>query len=210
MKGYIYKITNNINNKIYIGQTVRNIKERFREHLKNANSESKQPLYRAIAKYGKENFTIDIIEECNINKINEREIYYINKMNSYNNGYNATLGGEGRPRTDYAELSERFINSDKSMRIYCKENHIKESTLRQALNITDRMQEYRKRHPEFNCVSNKTQVAMIDKITGVIIKIFKSVNEAMKHLGISKNNGHINDVCKGKRNSAYGYKWQIV
>lgn len=97
--GYIYKITNLINNKIYIGQVYnKSIKARFIRHCDSANKTSKSYLARAIYKYGKENFKVEQIEECySISELNEREKYWIAYYNSTNGeiGYNLTPGGEG-------------------------------------------------------------------------------------------------------------------
>lgn len=92
----IYKIENLINGKSYIGQSV-NIKSRWRQHKTTAfNSSSSSynyPLYQAIRKYGLENFNFSIIEQCDISSLNERETYWIQKYNSFNNGYNQNEGG---------------------------------------------------------------------------------------------------------------------
>ena len=95
--GYIYKITNNINNKIYIGQTIRSLEKRWKEHIFKSKSGDHMnlPLARAIRKYGAENFTISLIEEVADEELNDREKYYINYYDSYHTGYNATLGGDG-------------------------------------------------------------------------------------------------------------------
>lgn len=95
MNGFIYKITNKVNNKVYIGQTRYTIESRWRQHLKNFNVEHrKQPLYNAFAKYGIENFEVEQVEEVNVEKLDEREIFWIAKYDSFKNGYNATLGGQ--------------------------------------------------------------------------------------------------------------------
>lgn len=97
--GYIYKITNMVNNKIYIGQVYnKSIYDRFNRHCKGANPHSKSYLCRALYKYGKENFKIEQIEECySIEELNIREKYWIAYYNSTNSniGYNLTLGGDG-------------------------------------------------------------------------------------------------------------------
>lgn len=95
--GYIYIITNKINDKVYIGQTSRTIETRWKEHLLSYQNESKKryKLYAAMNKYGAESFSIEKIEECSADKLDEREKYWIQKFDSYNNGYNMTIGGEG-------------------------------------------------------------------------------------------------------------------
>ena len=79
MFGYIYIITNTINSKVYIGQTIRTIKERFREHcrLKCSDGELNMLIKKAIKKYGKNNFRIAELEKCDSNLLNKKEIYYI-------------------------------------------------------------------------------------------------------------------------------------
>ena len=95
----IYKITNNINHKIYIGKTTRTAKIRWQEHLQEAKTnKSLSPLHLAIKEFGINNFTIEIVED-NISEelINEKEKYYIQKYNSCNQdiGYNILPGGDG-------------------------------------------------------------------------------------------------------------------
>ena len=97
MKGIIYKITNDINDKIYIGKTEEKLNERWSKHIYDAalTNSKNRPLYNAINKYGIQHFFITEIESCNIEELSEREKYWITYYNSYYNGYNATLGGEG-------------------------------------------------------------------------------------------------------------------
>lgn len=90
----IYKITNLINGKIYIGQTIKPIQQRFKEHC-NAKSNC-SILRKAIHKYGKENFSIKTLIVCkNEKELNEREKFCIRLFNSLKpNGYNISTGGE--------------------------------------------------------------------------------------------------------------------
>lgn len=92
----IYKITNNVNNKCYIGAS-KDIKKRFEEHKSQYNSVQNynKTLYRAFRKYGLNNFSFEIIEETSLENMFNREKYWINFYNSYKEGYNETLGGEG-------------------------------------------------------------------------------------------------------------------
>lgn len=92
----IYKITNLINNNCYIGQS-KNIKKRWKREIAdalNSNTEAyNYPLSKAIRKYGLENFSFEIIEECLQEELNQKERYWIKYFNSYNEGYNQNLGG---------------------------------------------------------------------------------------------------------------------
>lgn len=92
--GYIYKITNILNQKSYIGKTIRDPEIRWNEH-KQDSKHPNLPLQRAFKKYGINSFSFEIIEEVKEELLDEREKYYIKKFNTYKQGYNATLGGEG-------------------------------------------------------------------------------------------------------------------
>lgn len=104
----IYKITNTINDECYIGQSI-DIQRRWHQH-KNQNIWRKQKhnaLYLAFAKYGIENFTFRVIENCEVSNLDEREIYWIEKFDSCNKGYNTAKGGQGN--------SQRKLNSTISL-----------------------------------------------------------------------------------------------
>lgn len=92
--GFIYKVTNDINEKIYVGQTAFSIEERWSEHLKDRlqQKSKNRPLYNAMNKYGIEHFKIEQIEECPLEQLSEREIHWIEYYNSYENGYNENRG----------------------------------------------------------------------------------------------------------------------
>jgi group I intron endonuclease len=95
-KGKIYKIINGVNNKVYIGCTVTSLEKRYYEHLYRCfKTDYKSKLYNSIKKYGEENFKIELIEECEISNIYEIERKYIEQYDSFKNGLNSTLGGEG-------------------------------------------------------------------------------------------------------------------
>ena len=89
---WIYKITNIQNNKVYIGQTIRPVKDRFNRHMNDAlNSILDTHFARAIRKYGKENFIIEVIDEAqNQESLNEKERYWIQYYDSIKTGYNET------------------------------------------------------------------------------------------------------------------------
>lgn len=121
MRGFIYKITNTINGKFYIGQTIQNVKERFYQHCatKCSKAVSNMAIHRAIKKYGKSNFTVEVIEEIDSVNLNDRERYWIKYYNSYNNGYNSTKGGQDgcKPFKDLdVESIIKEYNTGKSLR----------------------------------------------------------------------------------------------
>lgn len=93
--GRIYIIRNTINSKVYIGQTKVSLKLRFQNHLSAARNNKDYVIGKAIRKYGEENFYIELLEECTIEELNDREKYWISYFNSTDNkfGYNMSIGG---------------------------------------------------------------------------------------------------------------------
>lgn len=110
----IYKITNLLNGKLYIGQA-RDIKKRWNEHIRELNNgiHCNKHLQNAWNKYGKENFKFSIIIECAENDLNELEKYYIEHLHSltHENGYNITVGGTGGNTVEWTE-EKRAVHSD--------------------------------------------------------------------------------------------------
>lgn len=135
--GYIYKIENKINHKIYIGQTVKYYEERFKQHKENYKREyfSQIVLYKAFKKYGIENFDFSAIEEIDNNKLDEREKYWISFYDSYYNGYNSTLGGRLVELYDWDidAIIEEYMNL-KSARKVAEKLHCDHSTIDRILN----------------------------------------------------------------------------
>ena len=115
-EGFIYLFHNLINNKCYVGKTV-DVDRRYHEHIRGKNDSY---LHRALLKYGVENFdflilehiTCDNYEELN-EKLNELEISYIKKYQSYEKGYNLTTGGEGAPGAKRSEHTRRLMAQSK-------------------------------------------------------------------------------------------------
>ena len=100
--GIIYCLTNSINSKKYVGQTVRTLAERLEDHSK----ESKRPKYKlhfAIQKYGIKNFQIEVLECCSNEELNDREEYWVQKLNSFKKGYNSTSGGRHYQISDFSK-----------------------------------------------------------------------------------------------------------
>lgn len=94
--GYIYKITNTVNNKVYIGQTIRTIEERYQRHLSEARRHTNRPLYDSMNHYGYDKFKVEQLVEAPDERLNELEAFYIAEYNSTDPaiGYNLTTGGD--------------------------------------------------------------------------------------------------------------------
>ena len=212
--GHIYKITNKINNMAYIGQTIYSIENRWKEHLQISSDSTRRSfsaVHKAIQKYGKENFIIEEIEECDNNLLNEREIYWINYYNTYENGYNLTRGGAGTKKINYQEVIKRYLDSNLSCTQIAKEMNISTHTVGQILKAFE--------IPTRLSFGDGTECAK--KVTsqytkkGEYIQSFSSEQEAAKYIsdnGYSKASlatigGHIGEVCSGKWKTAYGFKW---
>ena len=122
----IYKVTNNINQKVYIGQSV-DIYSRWNHHkscCKNKKChEYNSPFYRALRKYGEDNFTFEILEQCDIEELDNKEIKYINQYNSFihfenSNGYNNSIGGnQGSRFRVKSEEEKRKISENREYKI---------------------------------------------------------------------------------------------
>ena len=118
MKGFIYKITNKVNGKSYIGQTRYTVEFRWRQHQ---HKKDNVYFHNAIHKYGVDNFIVETLEECDYKDLNSREIFYIAKYNTFKNGYNLTIGGDGNRRLllddKYEEIKELYLSGFSSNKI---------------------------------------------------------------------------------------------
>lgn len=115
MKGFIYKVTNQVTGKIYIGQTRQTIEARWKQHLEKVKRNIDNTYFHnAIKKYGEEAFKIEVLEECNIEELDSKEIFYIAKFDTFANGYNLTIGGGGKRLPDvynkYDEIKELYLS----------------------------------------------------------------------------------------------------
>ena len=211
---YIYQITNDVNQKIYIGKTENSIEKRFKEHCWDASRErnEKRPLYNAMRKYGIEHFHIELIEETD--NPEEREIYWIEKKQSFKNGYNATIGGDGRKYIDY-DLVVKTYQDLQNIKLVAKQLHHDESTISKILkekNIDI------KSSIEWMRENRGKKVGQYD-LNDNFIQSFDSRGLASKYLidnhyttsvAIDAVAGRIGQVCNGKRKTAYGFKWKSL
>lgn len=200
--GYIYKITNLINNKVYIGQTSRTIATRWSQH-KNSSLTVDTHLYRAMRKYGIENFIIEPIEETVL--LNEREIYWISYYNSFEKGYNMTQGGEGFGRQmDYDLLLKEWNNgltlTDISNKTGHAPKHIRAALQSQGVST----EEIKQRGLKIAAQKHSIDVYQFD-LDGNFIQHFQSIREAGHCVNCNPTN--ILNCCNQKALSAAGFLW---
>lgn len=208
---YIYKITNDINQKIYIGKTEFLIEKRFKEHCQDAyrSRNEKRPLYMAMRKYGIEHFHIELIEETN--NPEEREIYWIEYYRSFKNGYNATLGGDGKRYIDYdlviAMYKELGTIKKVAETLHIDPGHV--SHILHQNNITVK--------PGAQCVQELYgKITNMYDLEGNFLKSFPSTNAAATYMVENQLTNckqttikqHITEVCTGRRKTAAKYKWK--
>lgn len=211
MTGYIYKITNTINQKSYIGKTINSIAERWKEHRNDSKRSycKDRPLYRAMNKYGIENFTIEQVEEVDIKDLSNREIYWIEYYHTFSSGYNATLGGDGKILYDYELIAELIKEQRTTIEICelvgCCPDVVQFVARKFNLSIKRNQGSFK----------DKKQVGQFDRY-GNYLQSFESYADAARWLennGYVKGNlngvrSHIGDVCKGKRKTAYQFIWK--
>jgi group I intron endonuclease len=212
----IYKITNTVNSKIYIGKTIR-IKDRWSKHLyflRKGNHVNKH-LSAAFKMYGEEAFRFDIIEVCSPENLSEREIYWIGFYQSYRpaNGYNKTMGGEGNSGTEETRLKisnslrgikhtpERNLNRSLALKgkLFSEERKVSLSKSRKRQHQTnpDRVNKMR--------AVNSKPVYQYDKNMN-LVKHFLSVREAERKTNIHSSS--IARCCNNSVKTAGGFIWK--
>lgn len=201
---FIYKITNKINGKIYIGKTEKSIELRFKEHCAEfTKARSKdRPLYRAFNKYGVENFSIELVEITELPE--EREIFWIEFYQSYREGYNATLGGDGKAYIDKSNILPLFNKGLNAKQISEQIGCCRDIVLRFL------------KEQNLSTKNNAKKMAQKKVVCIETDEIFNSVSEASAFL-VSINNKncdpkmygtHISACCRGKRKTILGYSFK--
>lgn len=215
MNGFIYKISNYINDKVYIGKTLLpSIEQRFEQHKKDSKREhlEKRPLYYAMNKYGVENFYIELIEEVPIENLAEKEKYWINFYKSYGkDGYNATFGGDGKQIYNYDDIVKSYLNG-KTIKEVSIEFQCSSDTVSHALSLSG-IDSY------LNSWKNIEKGIIAKNLEEEIIQVFPSRIKAVQWLieqGYTKttdtNNitACIGRAANGKRHTAYGFIWENI
>lgn len=210
----IYKIENLINGKIYIGKSV-DIAKRFRTHINDSFNENKPEynhlIHKAIRKYKVENFSFDIIEECDENELNSREMYWIHiydccVLDDRNKGYNMTRGGEGSSSIDIYKVYELWDEGLSVTEIADKlhnDQHAVSIRIKEYSNYTQ--EELNKRHYGLIAKSKQKEICQYD-LMGNFMNQYNSVTEASEKTGIGYRT--ICSNIQGKTSSAGGFQWR--
>ena len=193
--GFVYLIRNTVNGKCYVGQTRRDIQERWKEHIRK----TQYVLGAAMAFYGKDKFEFSVICEVPNDDLNDREVKEIAERETLvPNGYNLQIGGENR---DMHEETKRKIGANSAVKLKGKKMP---ETTREALRKantdrhTPRTEEMKERDREVK----RSAMKPVDQYTldGVFVKTWESV----KSTGV---NG-VSNCCNGWIGSSRGYVWK--
>ena len=236
MVGYIYKYENNLNHKVYIGQTI-HLVNRQQEH-KSRSAYVKNKFYNAVRKYGWDNFNFQVIAEVSaesykelVKLLDNLEIQYIQQYDSYNHGYNSTLGGgngAGRIMPDsYIEYCKHRTYSEETRKKMSEASKKRLENPEWRKILTDQWEKMVAKRPPFKYSKKREdaikkalckEVIQLDEDCNVL-KSFTSVKEATKYI---QENYAVNRKLTGvehglyrhlkgitKKRLYYGFEWKF-
>lgn len=213
----VYKITNIKNNKMYIGISI-DYQKRWKQHVShlNKNKHCNWKLQKDWNKYGPECFMFDVLEECSISDVYEKEIEYITLHDTFNNGYNLTIGGDkggseqtSKPVYVYSLDGEYLMSfcsraeAERSLKCHS----IKECCLgvcKRGYSKTDQKwyqysyQYFDNLQPYIRMSGNSKEVLMLDK-NGKIIQTFISIADANRFCGNVPSSHCIRDAAQSRK-----------
>lgn len=192
----IYKITNQLNGKCYIGQSI-HIEQRWQEHLYTTSNCTL--LKYALHKYGVDNFKFEVLEECTQQELNQREQYWIEYYNSFGeNGYNLTRGGDGVIKYSAEAVYET----------YCQLNSIEQTAKKIGCHINTARSILREYGINLHEQSDAKPVECIDTTTLQVIKQYTSIQEAADEMHVA--HGAIRMALNGTHKTSCGYYWRYI
>ena len=208
--GFIYKVVNTINEKVYIGQTTGFVEDRFKEHKQECSKgyNPKRHFHMAMKKYGFESFTIHLLEEVPNHCLDEREIYWIAYYDSYSNGYNSTTGGQKgtRPMIPIEEIYKLHSEGLSILNIH-RVTGVSRNAIEKYLKIANLQPN---KHPKPKRKNSKPVICIELNIE------FASLREAANYLRpnvkSSENRGLsscIRECCNGKIKTCKGFTWKF-
>ena len=221
----IYCITNLINGKQYVGQSI-HIHTRINQHFNYHGISHGSIIDKAILKYGKDNFQFKILEECPIEELNSKEIYYIKLYNTIApNGYNVTTGGENGVVPDKCfqvsqyNLKGELVKTFTSIHCAMEETGIARNTISDqvrglrtpAFDFFFRYGNIPYQEPPTRYIDTlKKSVYVYDKTTRQFLQSFDSTANSARWRGDISYSKNINSALNGKRNIAYDYIWSYI
>lgn len=193
MRGFLYKIENQINHKVYIGKTYRKPNQRLAEHYKCADTGKRSKLYDAMRAFGKNNFSFNILGTYEEIDLEYAEINTIKEYNSYLDGYNESVGGEGQRHNRVADKDIiDFYKTTLDVKQTALEFDVTPTYVKTILVRCD-VKEYLKTQKPFALYNDD----------GDFVKKFNSIEEAVDE-GYDKQ--EIIQTLNGKNNSKF-YSW---
>ena len=222
MSGRIYLITNKINNKKYVGKTIKSLSTRFYNHLYASKNGSTTYFHKALRKYGEDNFIIEELDRCNIDILGEKEIEWISSLKPE---YNQTLGGDGGILGySHTEETKELLSLKRKGKFLGEENpfynqtHTEEqkknwSKMRKGqpspCGFAGKSHKEESKSKTSQTLKNnpnvkRTKVFQYD-IEGNFLREFQSISDASKFVGTTPSN--IKYTCEGKFKHCKGYKW---
>lgn len=202
MKNFlIYKITCKVNNKIYVGQTTETLKQRFSRHMGYQKHEHDTKFYRAIKKYGVENFFVEELDRAiNQVELDEKEVYWINKLDSVNNGYNS--------KSKQGKCGGDTLSNHPNRKLICEK--IRQSKLgdRNPMRIYDGLKGERN-GMYGKSMSDEAKLAISNKLKGRVRgdEEIKKTSESLK--GVPKTYEHVDNMIKAQLGKDY-YREVII
>lgn len=214
----IYVITNEKNGKQYVGATKQTLEKRWKQHCSDMKRSrcSGRKLYSDMAMFGTENFTVKEIETVNDADRFGREQYWVKELKTYKNGYNETLGGDGKYFVDegFDKLILKTYREKGTIYETAKSVGLDQWTVKRSLK---RSGAEIKTSKEIMVERHAIPVDMLS-LEGELERSFDSLASAEKFIrdsGLAKGGSygesrHIKDVCNGKRKTAARHKWRFA
>lgn len=202
MNGKLYKLVNSVNDKVYIGITYRSLETRFKAHLSDAIQGYDRPICKAIKELGANNFSIVLVGEYPQGELESAEIEHIALYDSFNTGYNATLGGDGSKLIPH---SREKVND-----LYTETKNARETARILGISKDTVLSIVKDVNPTAKVVNPLIKLVEFDNMT------FNGAGECAQHLidsgilvGTRSDIAHnINRVARGARKSYKGLKFR--
>lgn len=181
----VYKITNKVTGKIYVGITNQGSGARYRHHWYEARIGESAPIHKSMAKYGEENFTLEIIDFADTyEELKEKEKFWIKELNSMDRkiGYNLTEGGDGTFGRMHSEETKEKIRQKAIGRKISEETKKRMSEARKG-----RCSDVQRIHLKNIAIQTKAIPVLQFSKNGEFIARYESVSEASRQTGINSD-----------------------